>query len=70
MKTKNNEQNHYAKTSAIRHVIYIQSVAITSCDCGKTLIMAQTVYGDSTYKGKCKCGKIMNLKNGKISQLL
>ena len=54
--------------SASRQVMYLHSLAFTTCDCGEPLTMAQTIYADPTYKGECKCGKIMKLRNGRMWQ--
>ena len=54
--------------SASRQVMYFHSLAFTTCDCGQPLTMAQTIYADPTYKGECKCGKVMKLRNGRMWQ--
>ena len=68
------EPQHDAKLlvvgSASRQVMYLHSLAFTTCDCGESLTMAQTIYVDPTYKGECKCGKVMKLRNGKFWQAL
>lgn len=56
--------------SASRQVMYMHSLAFTTCDCGEPLTMAQTIYADQTYKGECRCGKVMKLRNGKFWQSL
>lgn len=52
--------------SAFRKVMYIHSLAFTTCDCGEPLTMAQAIYADPTYKGECKCGKVMKLRNNRM----
>ena len=56
-------QNQYEKN---RTVIYVSSLAFIKCDCGKELVLAQTRYGDPTYRGDCECGKSFCLRHNKL----
>lgn len=49
-----------------KSVTYIYADALTECDCGATMVLTQTAYGNSTYKGSCLCGKKWELLNNKL----
>ncbi len=63
---KNNINN--LKYYPTQTVMYMYSHALTKCECGKDLILAQQSYGNSTYSGKCECGIDWRLKNKLIWQ--
>lgn len=47
-------------------IMYINSHAFTTCDCGKEIVLSKAFYGQSVYKGSCSCGKKMELLNDKF----
>jgi hypothetical protein len=52
----------------LRTVIYHFSLAFTTCDCGKDLVLAQYVYGVYKYEGSCgSCNKNFILLNNKLT---
>lgn len=66
----NNVEKMEAKKTItdFRTVIYRFSLAFTTCDCGKDIVLAQYVYGISRYEGSCgSCQKNYVLLNNKLN---
>lgn len=52
--------------SSGRKVMYLNSFAVTDCDCGLPLTLEQTVFDKSLYTGMCKCFKTYHLQENKF----
>ncbi len=52
--------------SDVKVILYVYADAVTTCDCGKELVLTQRAFGNPTYTGACKCGKSWCLRSGKI----
>lgn len=50
-----------------RQVAYMGALAITTCDCGRELYLAQRFYGRRDYTGGCDCGREWRLLDNQLA---